>query len=243
MIKKLAYAIEMAFNIPDSEKEIANIASERFSAVIDAIDQAKDHLDLMYDPFKEHENISTESLTKRRGVLNRYKQQVKKNFNRIMGLALYALEKFNYFATDTEISELISAFKDSVEDVEKQVNIFLDILNDYESPDFRQNVLKEIEGCQKQCIQLADIIQDRIIDHIDANILTKNWVTNTGDDMNIKIQNRVPVVTELYNERQKALEGAGNKIPDIAKRPQPMTPALTQRVMSPNDLRDAGSEE
>lgn len=238
MIKKLAHAVEMAFEIPDAEKEVASVASDRFNAVIDAIDQAKDHLNLMYEPFKKHENISSKSLIKRRGVLNRYKQQVKKNFNRVMQLSLYALDKFQYFSTDTEISELISTFKDSVEDVEKQVNIFLDILNDYESTDFRKHVLSTIEGCQKQCVQLKEMIKDRIIDHIDANILTKNWVTNTGNELNFKIQNRIPLITQLYNERKKALEEVG-KAPDITKQPQP----LNSVVMSPNDLRETNSEE
>lgn len=240
MFQKLANTVEMSFEVPDSEKEMATIASDILEAVISALDLAKDHLNLMYIPFKKHEQISTESLIERRGVLSRYKQQVIKNYNKVKAYALKAIQKLNYFATDTHTLELINSFKDSIEDLEKQVAIFLDILDNYKSQDFRNHIITAIEGIKKQSAQVEKLIKDRIINHIDANILAKNWVTDTGSELHLKIQDRVPLVTELFNERQKALESAvPNAIPDIQKRPQTLNSGNVQRVYYPTDARNA----
>lgn len=239
MFINLANAIEMSFEVPKSEKDIANAASERFSAVSNALSLAKNHLDLMYDPFKKAGNISTEALVKKRGVISRFKEQVKENYNKVKALALKSIQLLNYFSTDTHTLELINAFQDSIQDVEKQVTIFLDILDNYRSPDFKNNVITAIEGVKKQSAQADKLIKDRIIDHIDANILAKNWVTNIGDALHLKIQDRVPLITELFNERQKALDSAVSVVPDVEKRPQTMNPGNTQRIYYPTDLRNA----
>jgi hypothetical protein len=238
MFIKLANAIEMSFQVPESEKNIANDASERFSAVSNALNLAKDHLDLMYEPFKKAEIISSDALTKKRGVLNRYKSKVKENYNKVKLLSLQAIQLLNYFSTDSHTMEMINAFKDSIQDVEKQVTIFMDILDNYKSPDFKNNVISAIEGVKKQSSQAEKLIKDRIIDHIDANILAKNWVTNTGNELSLKIQDRIPLITELFNERQKALEETKVSVPDIQKRPQTMNPGNTQRMFYPTDLRN-----
>src|ERR1700743_947983 len=117
MLTKLANAIEMSFEVPQSEKDIANTAAERFSAVNNHLNLAKDHLDLMYDPFKKYNNISTESIVKKRGVINRFKKQVKENYNKVKFLSLKAIQLLNYFASDTHTLEIINAFKDAIEDV------------------------------------------------------------------------------------------------------------------------------
>ena len=236
MFQKLANTIEMSFEVPQSEKDIALAASERFDTVINALNLAKEHLDLMYTPFKKHDTISSEAVIKRRGVIARFKRQVKENYNKVKGCALKAIQLLNYFSTDTHTLELINSFKDGIQDVEKQVTIFMNILDDYKSPDFRNNIISTIEGVKKQSSQVEELIKERIIDHIDANILTRNWVSNIGDELHLKIQDKIPLVTELFNERQQALEHA---VPDIQKRPQTMNPGNIQRVYSPTDGRNA----
>ncbi len=240
-LTKLAEAIEMAFNIPDTEKEVAEQALKQFEAILNSLNLAKDHLDIIYEPFKQHENISPKVIVEKRGVINRYKQQIKKNYNKVKQSALLAIEKLNYFAIDTHILELINSFKDSIQDLEKQVNILLDILDDYESADFRETLLASIENIKKQSVQIDKLIRDRIINHIDTNILAKNWMTNMSNELKMKINDKIPLVTQLFNERQEALEGA--VVPQINKRPQTMNPSDTQRMYYPNDMRNTGIEE
>ena len=133
--------------------------------------------------------------------------------------------------------EMINSFKDAVGSLERQVVILLDVLDNYKSPDFRDNVLKSIELVRKEASDIEKLIKDRIIPHIDANILAKDWVSNTGNQLQTKIQDRIPIITELFNQRQKALEQGGAAL-DIQKRPQPLNPSDNQRAYNPSDLRN-----
>ena len=117
-LKKIANSIEMSFEIPEAEKDIAEEAKIRFEAVIKTLRDNIEHLDIIYEPFKRHESVSTKSLVDKRGLLNRYKQKVKSNFNETKTVALLAIRKLDYFASgDISIQEIINSFIDSIEDV------------------------------------------------------------------------------------------------------------------------------
>lgn len=201
MIKKIASTIEMSFDIPESEKQEAQAASEEFKKVISVLDLAKQHLNLMYEPFKNAEAISPEDLNEFRGAIHKYKEQIKENFNKVKAVSFLSIMRLNYFGTDTHITELINSFRDSIGDVEKQINILLRILDDLRSNEFKDNFISGIEAVRKACFEVEKLIKERIIDYIDSNILAKDWMANTGT-----IKDRVPYITQLFEERQKALE-------------------------------------
>ena len=50
MLSKLAYSVEMSFDIPDSEKEIGEYATQLFESVVNSLNLAKDHLDIASPP-------------------------------------------------------------------------------------------------------------------------------------------------------------------------------------------------
>lgn len=239
MLTKLAYAVEMSFDVPDSEKEIGEFASQLFEEVINSINLAKDHLDIIYNPFKRHENISTEAIAKRRGKIDIYKNKTKDNFEKVKFIAFKAIDKLNYFSSDTHTMEMINSFRDAIGALEKQVVILLDVLDNYRSPDFRDNVLKSIEAVRKEAYDIEKLIKDRIVPHIDTNILARDWISNTSNQLQTKIQDRIPIITELFNQRQKALEQGNTTAVDIHKRPQSLNPSDNQRIYYPSDLRNA----
>lgn len=206
MIKKIASTIEMSFDIPDSEKQEAQSAADEFKKVISSLDAAKKHLNLMYEPFKDASDIPPDAVYEFRGAIFRYKEQIKENFNKVKAMSFKAIMRLNYFATDTHITELINTFRDSIGDVEKQVNVLLDILDDLKSKDFKNNLIKGIDAIRKACFEVEKLIKERILDYIDSNILAKDWMTNTGDELQTEIKIRVPYITQLFEERQKALE-------------------------------------
>lgn len=210
MIKVIASTIEMSFDIPSDEKEKAESASSFFTAVISSLDHSKKHLDIIYIPFKKADNVSSDAVVEYRGAIYRFKEQVKRNFNKTKLIALKAIVLLNGFASDTHILELVNAFRDGIGKVEKQVTILLDILSDYRSQDFKNNVISGVEAIRREAFEVEKLINDRIIDYIDTNILAKDWMTATSNELEEKIESRVPFITQLFNERQKALE-VGNE--------------------------------
>lgn len=209
MIKRIASAIEMSFDIPKNEKEKAQTASDAFEKILASLDVAKNHLDIIYEPFKNAQDLTPEAVKNYRGAIWRFKEQVKKNFNSVKADALKAIIEFNFFAADTHILELINSFRDAVGDLEKQANVLLDILDDWESTDFKNNIVKGVENVNREASNIEKLVKERVQDYIDANILAKNWMTNTGDELNQTIESKVPYITQLFLERQKALNSIG----------------------------------
>jgi hypothetical protein len=235
-LKKIANSIEMSFEIPDAEKEIANDAKIRFEAVLKRTRDSTEHLDIIYEPFKRHEAVSTKSLVSKRGLLNRYKQKVKNNFNDLKTVALLAIRKLDNFATgDTAIQEIINSFVDSVEDVEKLVTKFLDVMGDYESDKFREDVMSTIDAVRTQTGKLEVLVKDRIIEHIDTNILSNNWMSSKRDELKLEIEDKAPFITELFEERQKALDPGS--FPSSSKQTQSLNLSDAQRAYYPDHMR------
>lgn len=231
---KFADDLSMSFNVPDSEKKIARESAEYFSQINNLLSLAEDHLDIIYNPFSKYESVNSEYISKKIGALNRFKEKVKENFEKIKSVGVLAVNSFNYFELDTKCGELLSSFKSQVKDLEKSVITFLEILDQYESNEFRENVLKSIENVKKDSSELQQLIKDRILEHIDENILGKNWINNISEKTKQTIKQKIPAIVELYQEQNKVL----NDVPDQHKRPQSLNPTDTQKIWYPQDLRN-----
>lgn len=205
MLKKIARSIEMSFDIPESEKKVAREAIQAFKNVLGSLDKAKKHLDIIYQPFQSEEVLPPEAVVKFRGAFFRYKEQVKKNFDDAKAKSLIAYSKLNLFSSDTHILELINAFKDQIDMLGSQVNVLLDVLDDFRDINFKSNVTKAIDSISKEAFELENIINDRIIDHINSEILSKDWISDVKDTLNVKIEEKIPYITRLFQERQQAI--------------------------------------
>ena len=235
-LRKIADSIQMSFDIPEIDKEKANDAKIRFEAVLKRLHDSIEHLDIIYDPFKRHEVVSTKSLINRRGLLNRYKQKVKNNFNILKTVALLAIRKLNNFATgDADIQEVINSFVDSVEDVEKLVNEFLHLMGDYESKTFKKDILSIIDAIRGQANKLELLINDRVIEYIDTHLLSNNWMNAKTDELNLNIRKTQPLITELFDERQRALRPGS--FPTTTKQQQSLNVSDANKMHYPDYIR------
>lgn len=231
----IEYSIELSFSVPDEEKQIAELASERFEGVLGALRNASDHLNVIYIPFKKAENISVEDLVKKRGLLNRYKRKVIDNFNIVKKRSLAALKEINHFTSDSSIQGIINSFVSNIGDIEKQVNILVEVLDNYRSPDFKDDVVSAIDSIREQVTQTETFINDRVIDYIDTNIRANSWINSEDDGIADEIVDKIPIVVQLVNERQQALD---NAFPSADKESQPLNPSDANRMLSPDFKRN-----
>lgn len=238
MIYKLAATLDMSFRIPENEKKIAKEAIENFFTTINSVSIAKDHLDILYGPFKKAQAISPDVLIEYRGKLNRFKSQVKKNFNQIKNHAFEALKNLNYFSTDTHCGELISAFKEAISDVMSSATKLIEVLDDYKTNDFKDKIIVAIDNIKKECAQLESLIRDRIVDHIKENIIGESWMTDENEVMVLK--DKIPTVIDIYNKINDSKLKEENQVPQINKRPQSLNFSDSQRVLYPQDIRQQG---
>jgi len=203
-----AYSVQMHFGVPESEKRVAEKAEEYFNQLIAKISDAKDYLDLIYIPFQKHQNIDMEMVTDYRKTFREYRDQVKFKFRKMAQLSYKCVALMNEFSTDTATEEIMDSFMGTIRELEKYVDTFVSIFSNLNSSEFRNHLISTIDSLKKQMNQIEQLIKDRILEHIDSNILAKNWAKNISDrfEGSEPIEERVPLVVQLFKERQKALQ-------------------------------------
>lgn len=203
MFKKRAYSAMLTYQISDQEKERAQQAMRWFSFSLKVLDQCNDHLNLLYNPFKKNPNISTDNIFKIRSTLRNYRDKVADNFNYFKKIAFKSYSIMQPFTSDTQTDKILKSFVSSIEDLEIQVNRFIDLFTNLKSEEFVKGVINGIENIQKEIGQLKQLIEDRMKDHIQTNILAKNWVDNISESLQKKIEKKSPLVMQLVEERSK----------------------------------------
>jgi dGTP triphosphohydrolase len=203
-----AYSLQMHFGVPESEKRVAEKAEEYFNQLLAKLEDTKDYLSLIYIPFQKHQNIDMEMVTDYRKTFREYRDQVRLKFRTIAKLAYKCVALMNEFSSDTATEEIIESFMGTIRELEKYVDTFVSIFSNLNSLEFRNHLISTIDSLNKQMNQIEQLIKDRVLEHIDSNILAKNWAKNISDrfEGSEPIEERVPLVVQLFKERQKALQ-------------------------------------
>jgi len=204
--RKKSYAIQMTYEVPSEEKDRASKIILYLDHLIKILQFCDEHLDLIYTPFKDNPEISPDQTFKARAALRRYRDKVADNFNVFKRQAFKCFLLLQPFSADTQIVKLSKSFVLSIDDVEKQVNRFLDLFSNLQSKEFGQAVVKGAEGIKKELAQLQQIVEDRIKNHIQNNILARNWVDSVSDELQQKVEKKIPLAIELVDERNEKLE-------------------------------------
>ena len=204
MIKK-AYSVQMSYNVTDVEKSQAEQALLCFTHTLKCLKMAYNYLNIMKTPFKDNSEMNPEEVMKARSAIRRFRDKTVDNFNEFKQNAFKCINVMQSFASDTQTVKLMKSFITSIDTLEIKVNDFVDIFTDLQSKDFPKNVVKNIEDIQKDCDEIEEIIDERIRDHIQNNILATSWVDSVSNDLQMKIEQKTPLVLDLFNRRQDQL--------------------------------------
>lgn len=204
MIKK-AYSVQMSYEISDPEKKQGERALLFFNGALKSLNQASEHLNVMKTPFKDNPDIPPEDVMKARAAIRRFRDQSIEFFNKFKEDGFNCVNVMQGFASDTQTVKLMKSFISAVEELESIVNGFADLFDDLKSKDFAKNVVAAIEAIQHQCEDIEEIIDERIKNHIQTDILATSWVDSVGNDLEMKIEQKTPLILELYNKRQDQL--------------------------------------
>lgn len=207
MIKR-AYSIQMTYEVSDAEKQQAEKALIAFNHALKVLQLSNEHLNIMKTPFKESPEMDTKAVLAARAAIRRFRDQAVKNFNDFKKEAFVCVNSMQEFASDTQTIKLVKSFISSVDDLEKKVNEFVDLFNDLENKEFSKKIVESIEKIQKQCDDIDEIVDERIKEHIQSNILATSWVDSISNDLQMKIEKKTPLMLELFNKRQDQLNEA-----------------------------------
>lgn len=195
----------MSYDVSDSERHQADKALLYFKAAEKFLMQASDHLNIMKTPFKDNSDVAPEDIMKARAVIRRFRDKAIENFDKFKKVAFDCVNLMQTFASDTQTLKLMKSFISSVDGLELSVNQFADLFNDLKSKEFAKDVVASIEDIQKQCEEIDEIIDERIRNHIQTNILATSWVDSISNDLQMKIEKKTPLIVDLYNQRQEQL--------------------------------------
>ncbi len=201
----------MNYDISSAEKEMAEKAILSFNEAALKLNAASDHLNIMLTPFKDNKDITTEEIIENRAAERRFRDKSIENFNKFKIIAFHSINLLSPFSSDTQTSKLTKSFISTVEDLEKSVNKFSELFNNLDDKDFVSKIVSAIETIKKEIDQVLQIIEDRIKTHIQTNILGKTWANDISDQYNIDIAQKVPLLIELNQEREKQLSDLKNK--------------------------------
>lgn len=206
-MQKRAYTAMMTYVVSDQEKQQAEKAIRWFTYCLKMLDQCQEHLNLIYNPFKKQPDISTDDVFARRAMLRIYRDKVIDNFNQFKRIAFKSYAIIQPFSSDTQMDKISSAFVESVEDIETQVNRFVDLFDDLKSEEFSKGVIAAIEHIKKEIAQLEQLVNDRVKTYLQTNILARNWVDGISTELQEKVEKKSPLVMQLVEERLKYKDG------------------------------------
>lgn len=201
-----ADTVEMSFGVPDNEKDIGKNALKCFKRVVKLVEELDRHINYIYNPFSSNERVSVDSVFDNRGALIRYKTKVRDNFNKVTRASIVCIANMNYFTNDTQTAEIMKSFVNAIGDIEDQIDAFDKVFNNFKSEKFKDGVVGACQGIKKQSAQLTKMIYDRILNHINTNILASSWQENLSQELKMRIDEKEPYIKRLYREREKQIE-------------------------------------
>jgi hypothetical protein len=204
MIKK-SYAVQMSYEISDPEKKEAEKALLFFNTALKKLVLASEHLNIMKTPFKDNPEMDAKEIMKARAAIRRFRDKAIDNFNNFKHAAFACVNAMQTFGNDTQSVKLMKSFISSVDDLEVAVNDFADVFTDLESKDFSKNIVSSIENIQKQGEDIEEIIDERIKNHIQTNILATSWVDSVSNELQMQIEQKTPLILDLFEKRQDQL--------------------------------------
>lgn len=207
MIKK-AYAVQMSYEVSVAEKEQATKSIALFKFTNKKLKKSSEHLNIMKNPLKDNPEIPPKDIMKVRAAIRRFRDESVDNFNEFKKYSFKCVQVMQTFGSDTHIIKLIKSFINSIDELEKEVNKFVDLFSDLQSKDFVKNIVSSIDVIQKQCDELSDLIEERILNYIKSNVLASTWIDSVGNELQLKIEKKKPLILELFNQRQDQINEA-----------------------------------
>lgn len=199
MIKK-GYIVSLTYEVSDSEKYQAEKSLGFIKSVLNLLTNAMEHLSIIYNSFKD-QTVDPKEIVAQRALLRQYRDKTIDLFNEFKIGAFHFYRSVNQFSSDYQISKMLKGFLSSIEDLEEDVNAYVEVYNELESKDFITNLIKSIDDIKKNEKNIEDIISSRLKKYITENVLAKSWIDDVGQKLNVEVKDKTPILQEIMNQK------------------------------------------
>jgi hypothetical protein len=199
-MKKVFSAMQMSIPVSDQEKVQAKKLIVAFKNSVKTLKICTDHLKIIHDPFEANPTIPSTEIVDYRAALRRFRDKSVDNFNYFKYTAFQCVSLSEMFASDTQTSKFVKSFTSSIDDLEKNVNSYVDLFEDLKADTFVSSIIKKTDNIFKEAKLLEESIDDRIIPYIQTNILGTSWIDTISDDVKKKLDSDKPTQIDIFEE-------------------------------------------
>lgn len=203
---KLAQTINMTLDVPLNEKKTAANTVLYFEKLLNKLNAFNTLLDKMYEPFKAYQTISEDSINNYRQALWNYSKEIKESFDDINDLAVLCVSGLNKFQSDAAVSDLTSAVVDNLNDLEDEIKELTDNISAWDDPEYKTSIVNSMDTTKLTIDEIIKLVTERVIDHINTNILAKSWMDKLDESNNKIINDNEPAIKRLFKERLEKLK-------------------------------------
>lgn len=203
---KLAQTINMTLDVPLNEKKTAANTVLYFEKLLNKLNAFNTLLDKMYEPFKAYQTISEDSINNYRQALWNYSKEIKESFDDINDLAVLCVSGLNKFQSDAAVSDLTSAVVDNLNDLEDEIKELTDNISAWDDPEYKTSIVNSMDTTKLTIDEIIKLVTERVIDHINTNILAKSWMDKLDESNNKVINDNEPAIKRLFKERLEKLK-------------------------------------
>jgi hypothetical protein len=215
MMFKRALNVQMSHPISPAEKAAADKASLTFDVAIRELNKAIDHLQIMLTSFGDNPDIPESEILEFRTALRRYRDKLLENFSSFKTAAFKCVVALKPFGTDTETTKITKSFIALVDELEDNVNKFADLFSNLKDKAFVQSIVSTLTNIEKKSEEIKEFIEDRAKSHIQKEILGRTWIDSIMEDLDVKMDQPLPKLLELEEERKKQLSDLGKNQPIV----------------------------
>lgn len=181
---------QISFVIPKEEKDFAKQCIIKLNELNDDIlfkakinDDIINILDIIYNPFNEHSGITTEQANKIKSHINIFIELLNNNMILVKHYAVECLNILEKFKSDSSVSSMNKSFFDNVDNIDKETQMFIKVLENTGNKDFQSDIINSIKILKKSSAQLKQLIEERIIPYLRKDILGEDWTTEIKQDL------------------------------------------------------------
>jgi hypothetical protein len=175
---------QISFKVPPSEVKKAKQAIDLFDDIANIhIVKFNDHIDLLYQPFTDYKGVKPEQAVDASMHFKIFIDTTKSRLTDLKNKLIKALDILEDFSSDSNIASMLNSMSDTINNTDKQINLLENVIEELNTEDFQENIIKVLEAIKKEVLQLKQLIVESVIDYIRTHILQQDWTTEIKEEV------------------------------------------------------------
>lgn len=192
---------QMSYQVSNQEKDLAKKSIDVFNATIITLSKAEVYLSEIKSPFEKDPNISSDKIWEYRAAFWKFRDEFVKKVDFFKKACFICIKVTRPFSFDTQVINLLSSFSNTVEEFDKAVRDFVDLFKDLKTKEFGTELIKIIGKLEENASKIKDLISERVIPHIEKNILATTWTDDVGAKIRSTIGDRKRPIVDIEKSR------------------------------------------